>query len=586
MLVYDAPVNDIRFLLEAFGYERVEQLDAFSDYDIETVEMMLEQSGRFFSEEVLPTNPVGDEQGIDYDPETQQLETPDGFKEVYEQVAANGYVGICTPQEYGGGGAPESLGVSINEMATATNKSLAMFTLLSTGLSRALLAHGTDEQKETYLPKLASGEWGATMALTEPHCGTDLGLLRTRAEPEGDHYKLSGKKIWITGGEHDLTDNIVHFVLARLPDAPEGIKGISAFLVPKYLEDGTRNPAFCTGVEHKMGIHGSPTCEMEFDEAVGYMVGEPNQGMRSMFVMMNEARLKVGIEGVALSEIAYQTALGFAKDRRQSRSSDPDKRDADNPADPILVHPDVRRMFADVKATTEGMRALVAWTSINLDLADHHPDEETSREAEDLVALLTPVIKAFCTKRGFENISEAMQICGGAGYTTDMHIEQYMRDMRIGMIYEGTNHIQALDLVGRKLAIDDGRLFETFQQKVGQMVEQCEEIPELSDFAETLRAISGELTSLTRTLGQRAAEDAEQAGAVANHYLDYLALTAIGYAWLRQLKHGLETDHDGIDTKLKTGRFYFNQILPETRTLANQIRQGKSDVMAFDQDEF
>jgi len=589
MLTYDAPVDDFSFLLDAFDYGRVAENAGFEGYDQEMMEAILEQSGDFFSDVVLPTNEVGDREGLDYDPETQQVTTPDEFKDVYDKLCEKGYVGITAPEEYGGGGAPQTLGIFMTELFSATNKSLAMFALLEEGLVTALEKRGSEKQKEYFLPRLASGEWGGTMALTEPHSGTDLGLMRTKAEPiedEENAYRLTGNKIWITSGEHDLTDNIVHFVLARLPDAPEGTKGISVFLVPKTLENGDRNDVYCTGLEHKMGIHGSPTCEMSFEGAKGYMVGEPNKGMRTMFVMMNRARIKVGIEGVALSEIAYQTALKWAKDRRQSRSLDPEKRDEDADADPIMVHPDVRRMFANIKATTEGMRGMVTWAAINLDLAENHPDDDKRQEADDLVAALTPVIKAYCTKQGFENVDTAMQACGGSGYTTDMHIEQYMRDLRIAKLYEGTNHIQALDLVGRKLAKDNGRIFRTFQSNITELIRECDGIDELDEFVEPLKDVSKQLTDITMKIGAQAEEDPEQAGAVANNYLELFALTAIGYCWVVQLKHAVEESTDNLAEKKKTARYFFNMVLPKRHTLADQIERGKEYMMDFEVDEF
>jgi alkylation response protein AidB-like acyl-CoA dehydrogenase len=577
----------MRFLLEAFGYDEVADLEAFSQYDIDTVEMMLENSGDFFADVVLPTNKTGDEQGVDFDPAENTIKTADGFKEAWEQVTEKGYLGITTPVEYGGSGGPYSLGMALSEMSTATNKSLAMFGGLASGLTEALLARGSEEQKEKYVPKLASGEWGGTMALTEPHCGTDLGLIRTKAEPNDDgSYDITGNKIWITSGEHDLTDNILHFVLAKLPDAPDGTKGISAFIVPKFLEDGTRNEAFCVGVEHKMGIHGSPTCEMSFEGAKGYLVGEPNEGMKSMFVMMNEARLKVGLEGVALSEISYQTALAWAKDRRQSKSLDPEKRDEDHKADNILVHPDVRRMLANIKASTQGMRALCMWVAVLMDLSHNSPDEERAQEAADLAALLTPIIKSYCSERGFDNVSEAMQVTGGSGYTADMNIEQYLRDIRIAMIYEGTNHIQALDLVGRKLTKDNGRLFRTFQQKMTELIKGSAEVDGMEQFIEPLKKASKQLTDMTMKLGAKAAEDREVAGAVASNYLNHFALTAIGYAWARQMKYAIENDVDNLETKRKTANYFFKMILPETEAYKNVVEAGKEPMMAFEPSEF
>ena len=353
MQIYKAPIRDIRFALETFGYEEVEGLKAFEDFDLDTTMALLEESGKFCSNEMLPMNRIGDEQGVQFDPETKTVTTPDGFKALYEQFVGSGMAGMTLPLEYGGGGAPQAVAIGLSEMSTATNKSFTMCAGLGHGLVEALLHYGTDEQKQTWLPKLISGQWTGTMCLTEPQCGTDLGLLTTKAEPEGDHYLLTGTKIWITFGEHDLTDNIVHLVLARLPDAPEGIGGISAFVVPKVNLDGTRNPIFCGGLEHKMGIHASPTCVMNLDGAKGYLIGEPHKGMRTMFVMMNFARLTVGVEGYALSEISYQTAIEYCRDRRQGRSLNAERRDETAKADCILVHPDVRRQLLNVRASTE-----------------------------------------------------------------------------------------------------------------------------------------------------------------------------------------------------------------------------------------
>ena len=351
MQIYKAPVEEVRFLFEALGYKDVADIEYFSAYDLDTAVAVVEESGKFCANELLPLNRSGDQEGVKYNPETQEVTTPAGFKELYTKFIENGFSGLCHPEKFGGGGAPTTLGILLTEMATATNKSFSMCPLLANGLIASLLDHGSEELQQAFLPKLISGEWGGTMCLTEPHAGTDLGLLTTKAVPEGDHYLLTGTKIWITFGEHDLTENIVHLVLARLPDAPPGIKGISVFVVPKVLEDGTRNPIFCGGLEHKMGIHASPTCVMNLEGAVGYLVGEPHKGMRAMFTMMNHARIGVGIEGVALGEVAYQTALEFAKDRRQSRSLDKAKQDPDHPADNILVHPDVRRMLLNIKVS-------------------------------------------------------------------------------------------------------------------------------------------------------------------------------------------------------------------------------------------
>jgi alkylation response protein AidB-like acyl-CoA dehydrogenase len=578
MQIYKAPIADMRFQLETFGYSELAGFPAFENYDLETTTALLEQSGTFMRETLLPINRRGDQEGLKWDPETGAVTTPDGFRAAYEATKENGYISLPGPEEFGGGGAPATLSVLVSEMMTATNKSFSMCPGLTFGLIEALEAHGSEEQKAFYLPKLVSGEWSGTMCLTEPQCGTDLGLIRTKAEPEGDYYRLSGTKIWITFGEHDMADNIVHFVLARLPDAPPGIKGISVFVVPK-LVDGKPNHIKCVGLEHKMGIHGSPTCVMEMEGSKGWLVGEPHKGMRSMFVMMNRARLFVGLEGVALAEIAYQTALEFAKDRRQSRALDPAKRDPNAAADTILVHPDVRRMLMNVKCTTEGMRGLGVWACVHLDRSTHHPDENERQRSDDLMALLTPVIKSYFTERGFANVSEALQVCGGAGYTQDWSIEQYLRDVRIAMIYEGTNHIQALDLVGRKLPLHGGRLLQVFQAEVTGLIRSCKEREELSEFVDGLKAASKQLTEVTMELAQKGVQDPEEAGAVASNYLNLFALTALAFSWLHQARHAADNEGPLSATKLKTARYFFRMILPERETFARLVRAGKEPIM-------
>lgn len=588
MQIYKAPLDDMRFALETIEYsERVASLKAFEDFDLETSMSILEEGGKFCSNELLPLNRVGDQQGISFDPDTGDVKTAEGFPALYKKYVDNGYAGIAMPQEFGGGGAPHAVANLLGEMVTATNKSFAMCPGLTHGLVEALMAHGTDEQKSYYLPKLISGEWAGTMCLTEPQCGTDLGLLSTRAVPEGDHYKVTGTKIWITFGEHDLTDNIIHLVLARLPDAPPGIKGISVFVVPKILKDGSRNPVYCGGLEHKMGIHASPTCVINMEDAVGYLVGEPHKGMRSMFTMMNAARLQVGMEGVALGEIAYQTALEFAKDRRQMRSLDPAKRDANAKADNIMVHPDVRRMLLNVKVTTEALRQLGTWTAANIDVAHHHEDETIRNRAKDLVALMTPIFKSYGTERGYENVSEAMQVLGGSGYTTDWSIEQYLRDMRIGMIYEGTNHIQALDLVGRKLTVDNGRLFRVFQEEISGLIGECKSIEGMAEFVTPLKAASKKLMELTMSLGMKGMQDPEEAGAAASNYLNIFALTALAYAWCLQAKYALANPSNKLSaTKLKSARYYMAMVLPEMHAYAAIMEAGKQHMMSFGVEEF
>lgn len=586
MQVYKAPTADLRFIYETLGYENVQAIKAFEDFDLDTVMAILEESGKFCTNEMLPLNRSADQEGVHYDPETQEVTTPKGFKELYKKYLRSGMGGIAMPVEYGGGGAPHSLAVGLGEFACATNKSFSMCPGLGHGLVEALYHFGTDEQKEQYLPKIISGEWSGTMCLTEPQCGTDLGMMRTKAVPDGDGYLLTGTKIWITFGEHDLTENIIHLVLARLPDAPDGIRGISLFVVPKILENGERNPIFCGGLEHKMGINASPTCVMNLEGARGYLVGEANKGMKGMFVMMNHARLGVGLEGIALSEIAYQTAVAFSRDRQQGRSLNKERNDESKEADNILVHPDVRRQLLNVRSSTEGMRALAIWTAINIDISLQHPDEEVREKAKGLVELMTPVVKAYCTDRGFENVSEAMQVTGGAGYTTDWCIEQYLRDARIAMIYEGTNHIQALDLIGRKLPKGGGALYRAFSKEVYKFTKANEEVYGMGEFTTALSDAINMLNETTMQLGMKGMADPEAAAAVASNYLKMFGIVSVGYMWARMALKSLGEESRFHMTKLKMARYYFNQVLPEIASVRKVIDAGKDHMMAFEPTEF
>ena len=586
MEIYKAPVADYAFLLEAFGYDEVSRFPVYEDFDAETVKAVMDEVGKFCRNELLPLNRLGDQKGVQFDPETGAVTPPPEFKALYWKMIEAGFNATVHPQEYGGMGAPHMMGVSFGEFVTASNKSFSMCPGLTHGLIDAIIAYGSDEQKAAYLPKLVSGEWTGTMCLTEANAGTDLGLLKTKAVPHGDHYLLTGTKIWITFGDHDFTENIVHLVLARLPDAPEGIKGISTFLVRKMNEDGTQNNISCGGLEHKLGIHGSPTCVMNMDEAVGELIGEPHRGMRTMFVMMNNARLSVGMEGIGLAEIAYQSALEFAKDRRQMRALDPAKQDHDHPADGILKHPDVRRMLLNCRSTNEGMRGLAVYLGKQVDISHHSEDEEARAKADDLVALLTPIVKSYFTERGFENISEALQVCGGAGYTQDWPIEQYLRDARIALIYEGTNHIQALDLVGRKLPVDNGRLIRRFGEEVTETIRACKVNPAMEEFITPLKMASKMLTEMTMGLAMKGMADPEEAGAVASNYLNVFALTAIAFAWCHQVKHALEKNDSYSKTKVKTARYFMTNILPEVHSLKAVIDAGKASMMDFEESEF
>ncbi len=578
---YRSPIDAIRFNLEAFGYtELVQSLPAFSDFDLETAVGIVEEYARFCEGELLPLSEQGDRVGVRFDPEDASVHTPEGWPAAWRGYAESGWTGLTHASEHGGIGAPYTLGVITSEILIATNKSFSMCPGLTNGLIDALTAHGSEALKARFLPPLISGAWTGTMCLTEPHAGTDLGLLATRATPDGDSYTLTGTKIWISFGEHDLTENIVHLVLARLPDAPAGIKGISVFVVPKFLEDGTRNAIHCGGLEHKMGISASPTCVMNLEGARGWLVGEPHRGMRTMFVMMNAARLNTGIEGLGLGEYAYQAALAFARDRRQSRSLAQSKRDNEHAADCILVHPDVRRMLLTVKSTTAGLRGLATYIATQIDIQHHHPDAAARQQAGDLVALLTPIMKSYGSERGFLNTSEAMQVMGGAGYTQDWPVEQAMRDLRIAMIYEGTNHIQALDLVGRKLVLGGGRLLETFLGQIGAV---RSDDPRIAPYITQLAQRTAQLVQVTGAMMRQASTDPELIGAVASSYLNLFALVTLGYVHCRQLVHALTLDDDtALRSRLQTARFYFEIMMPEVDLYAARVAAGKGAVVELD----
>ncbi len=586
MEIYKPPVTDFTFQMETFGYKTISSYPQYEMFDQDTANAIMEEVGKFCKNEVLPTNRFGDNIDLQFDPETGAVTLPEEFVQLYQKFVDSGFLGATHPEAYGGMGAPHMMGVSLGEMVTATNKSFSMCPGLSHGLVDAVVAYGSEDQKKFYLPKLVSGEWTGTMCLTEPHAGTDLGMLKTKAVPNGDHFLLSGTKIWISFGDHNFTDNIIHLVLARLPDAPPGIKGISTFLVPKIRRDGTRNPIRVGGLEHKMGIHASPTCVMNLEGATGHLIGEAHKGMRTMFVMMNNARLGVAMEGVALGEIAYQSAVEFARERRQMRSLDKAKQDHDHPADTIIKHPDVRRMLANIKSTTEGMRGLAYYVSHNIDRSHSDPDEAARARADDLVSLLTPIIKSFFTDQGFENINEALQLCGGAGYTKDWPIEQYLRDLRIAMIYEGTNHIQALDLVGRKMPIDNGRLIRTFGEEVTTLIRECKEIPEMAEFITPLKEASKMLTEETMGLAMKGMGDPEEAGAVASSFLTLFGLTAVAFSWCHQARHALKRGDSYSATKLKSARYYMHNVLPRIHSLKAIMAAGKQHMMAFDESEF
>ena len=583
---YQLPINDLKFLLfDVLGVDGLADLGKYAEVSPDIIVAVLEEMGRFAADVIQPTNHNGDQQGCSYDTESHAVTTPDGFRDAYRQFAAGGWTALDAPTDFGGQGLPHVLKFIVDEIICSTNLSFGMYPGLTHGAISALHAHGSQELQDTYLHKLISGEWTGTMCLTEPQCGTDLGMIRTRATENGDGtFSIEGTKIWITGGEHDLTDNIVHLVLAKLPGAPDTTKGISLFAVPKILPGETeRNPVYCGGLEHKMGIKGSATCVMNFEGAKGWLVGEPNDGMRAMFTMMNEARLMVGMQGLGVAEMAYQESLGFARERLQGRALSGAKL-PDGPADPIIVHPDVRRMLMRQKVLNEGMRALALFTGHQLDLSVAHPDAELRQSADDLVQILTPVVKAFLTDEGFNNANVGLQVLGGSGFTTDWPLEQLVRDGRIARIYEGTNGIQAMDLVGRKLALGGGRLIAGLFNLLSAYLESNPGAPH----AEQLQRSVGQLQEATQWIAVHGMQDPEEAGAAATPYLRLMALTVIGYLWSRmagtaqqQLDTG-EGNRPLLESKLVSAQYYYDRILPEIEWLLIDIKSGKGSMMALE----
>ena len=593
---YVAPLRDMQFVLHELlnVTEEFKNLPAYQDMDADIINQVLEEGAKFTQEVLFPLNHSGDREGCHYDAATKAVTTPAGFKEAYKQYVEGGWAALACDPEYGGQGLPVTLNNSFYEMLNSSNQAWTMYPGLSHGAYECLKEHGTDEQKKFYLPKLVSGEWTGTMCLTEAHCGTDLGLLRSKAEPQGDGtYKISGSKIFISAGEHDCADNIVHLVLARLPDAPEGSKGISLFLVPKFLPNadgsiGERNPIFCGAIEEKMGIHGNATCQMNLDGAVGTLIGQPHKGLNAMFVFMNAARLGVGMQSLGLTEVAYQNALVYAKDRIQMRSLSGPKA-PDKPADPIIVHPDVRRMLLTAKAYAEGARALTSYVALQIDRELNHPDEAVRKEASDEVALLTPIVKAFITDNGWIATSEAMQVYGGHGYISEWGMEQYVRDARINMIYEGTNTIQSLDLLGRKILMDNGAKLRAFGEKVKAFVEDNGLDESLSEFVTPLGELGEKVGKLTMEIGMKAFQNQDEVGAAAVPYLRVVGHMVFSYFFAQMAKIALEKKDSGdkfYESKLATARFYFARLYPETAMLIRQARSGASNLLALDADLF
>ena len=594
---YSAPVRDMQFVLhEVVNLEAHNNLPGFEEVSRDLVDAILEEGAKLNQEVLQPLNQSGDKQGCKL--ENGVVTTPDGFKEAYKTYVEGGWNGLIADPAYGGQGLPYALQLAMSEMMCSSNMSFTMYPGLTHGAIEALTKHANDKLKAIYLEKLVSGVWTGTMNLTESHAGTDLGMMRTKAEPQDDGtYKISGTKIFISAGEHDLSENIIHLVLAKIPGGPEGTRGISLFVVPKFLVNpdgslGERNSLSCGALEEKMGIHGNATCVMNYDGATGYLVGEEHKGMRAMFTMMNAARLGVGIQGLGLSEVAYQNAVTYAKERLQGRSlkgpQSPDK-----PADPIIVHPDVRRMLMDIKAFNEGARALACWTGLRIDIAHKGADEKAREEADDLVGLLTPVIKAFFTDIGFMNTVWAQQCYGGHGFIREWGMEQFVRDARISQLYEGANGVQAMDLVGRKLALNGGRAIRAYFAYVdGMMKEASAADASLADFVKPLGESLLHLQEATMWLAENGMADPENAGAAATDYLYILGHVAMGTIWTemarvasRALANG-QADDPFYKNKLATGRYYMKRMMPDTASHLAKLKSGAEPVMALDADAF
>jgi len=594
MSTYKAPLDDLRFALyDVLGAEALFARLGHTDVNRELVDAVLDEAARFTETVLAPLNRVGDEIGCQYDKATGNVTPPPGFKQAFDQFVEGGWTGLTNAPEHGGQGMPALLGGVLTEMVDSANLAWGNFPMLSHGAVKALETYGEDWQKEVFLKPLVAGQWTGTMCLTEPHCGTDLGLIKTRAEPIADgKYAITGTKIFITAGEHDLVPNIIHLVLAKLPDAPPGAKGISLFVVPKFkvARDGTvgeRNAVRCGAIEHKMGIHGSATCVMNFDGAEGYLVGQPHRGLQAMFVMMNSARLGVGVQGLGLSERAYQNALRYARERLQSRALSGPKY-PDKPADPLLVHPDVRRMLLTQKALIEGGRLLSMHAYSLLDVAEKASDPGERERAETLVSWLTPISKACLTEWAIENTYNALQCFGGHGYIHEHGMEQYARDARITTLYEGTTGIQSLDLIGRKTAATQGAGLKLFLAEVDAFAQQYEGDAQLAEFIAPLRAKCAEWAQLTRNILTRAATNPEELGAASTDYLLYSGYVVLAYWWARSVAAANASDRPQAfkDAKRKTARFYYARVLPRTLAHKAAIDAGAAALMAHEDAEF